>query len=242
MNIKRIALIGASLIIVAASACNKDDDNGPVGGTGGSATLRVNTFHHTRRIDSITVYIKYNAQDQPANGKYDDSARVVKGASDTVAIFSGLKAGKYYLYGNGWDPMINQAVHGGIPYTITSETTLSVNLPVTEDDGHEPIGGKGGNATLRVNTFHHLRRIDSIMVYIKYNTLDVPPNGVYDDSARVVKSAADTVAVFPGLKAGKYYLYGNGWDPVINQGVHGGIPYTITSETSQYMNLPVSEE
>ncbi len=131
MNSKKIALIGASLIVFAA-ACKKDDD-GPVGGKGGNAQLRVNTFHHARRIDSITVYIKYNTQDQPSNGIYDDSARVVKAPADTVAVFSGLKAGQYYLYGNGWDPMISQGVHGGIPYTITSETVQTMNLPVSEE-------------------------------------------------------------------------------------------------------------
>lgn len=139
MNNKLLTIIAASLTILTAVACGKDDDNpvvvNPVAGKGGNVQLRVNTFHHSRRIDSITVFIKYNTQDAPGNGIYDDSARVVKSAADTVAVFSGLKAGKYYFYGNGWDPIINQGVHGGLPYTITDTlvTPKVFTLPVSED-------------------------------------------------------------------------------------------------------------
>jgi hypothetical protein len=133
MNRNIIALTGASLLLLTA-ACNKDDD-ALQGGKGGLATLSVNTFHHSRRIDSAMVYIKYQAKDLPANGRYDDSARVVKGTSDTVAVFTGLKTGNYYLYGKGWDRFGPYAVQGGIPYQINSETTLTVNVPVSEE-GH----------------------------------------------------------------------------------------------------------
>jgi len=138
MNNKLLTIIAASLTILTAVACGKDDDNPvpiPVAGKGGSVQLRINTFHHSRRIDSLTVYIKYNTLDAPGNGIYDDSARVVKSATDTVAVFSGLKVGRYYLYGNGWDPIINQGVHGGLPYTI-NDTLVSpkvFTLPVSEE-------------------------------------------------------------------------------------------------------------
>lgn len=129
----RIALIAAMAALLASASCSKDDDAGPIGGKGGNATLRVNTFHHQRRIDSCMVYIKYNSQDAPANGRYDDSARIVKAPADTVATFPGLKAGKYYLFGKGWDTGGPYAVQGGLPYTVTEEKVVEFDLPVTED-------------------------------------------------------------------------------------------------------------
>ncbi len=132
MKYKHIALLSAFFILFTMAACHKNDD-GPVGGKGGNATLRVNTFHHDKRIDSITVFIKYNTLDAPGNSIYDDSARVVKAPTDTVAVFSGLKTGNYYLYGYGWDPRINSIVKGGLPYVITSETSQIITLPVSED-------------------------------------------------------------------------------------------------------------
>jgi hypothetical protein len=134
MNNPIIALTGLSLLLLTAS-CNKDDDDALQGGKGGAATLNVNTFHHSRRIDSAMIYIKYQAKDLPADGRYDDSARIVKGIMDTVAVFTGLKAGSYYLYGKGWDRFGPYAVQGGIPYQINSEINLTVNVPVSEE-GH----------------------------------------------------------------------------------------------------------
>lgn len=118
-----------------AFSCKKDKDtpaSEDIGGKGGNATLRITPQHHSKNIDSCTVYIKYNTLDKPS-GNYDDSARCVLIDSMPVATFTGLKKGKYYLYGKGYDPSIFQTVDGGAPYTISSETTLNLNLPVTED-------------------------------------------------------------------------------------------------------------
>jgi len=103
------------------------------------------------------------------------------------------------------------------------------------------IGGKGGNAVLKITPQHHGRNIDSCTVYIKYNTLDAP-TGSYDDSALCVQIDSTPVATFTQLKKGKYYLYGKGWDPTILQGVKGGLPYTITQESAINVLLPVTED
>ena len=113
-----------------------------------------------------------------------------------------------------------------------------------DDDAPPPVGGPGGLATLKATPRHHGRQIDSCTIYIKYNSLNPPLDSVYDDSARCVLVNGVPVATFAGLKAGSYYLYGYGWDPQLSppQHVRGGIPWTITQETLQSTDVPVSEE
>lgn len=113
------------------------------------------------------------------------------------------------------------------------------------DDGNKTVtppieAGKGGNAELRITPKHHQRTIDTCMVYIKYNTSEAPTS--YDDSVQCTMHSGDTVAVFSGLKTGKYYLYGRGYDKGIFQTVVGGAPYTISSETVQNLNLYITED
>lgn len=119
-----------------AVACKKDK-NENTGGKGGNAELRVTPYHHnldTNQIYTCTVYIKYNTRDMPANRVYDDSAVCTRIGDSSIAVFSGLKKGDYYLFGKGYDPKILQDVEGGKPYTISNETVQSVPLPVTEGD------------------------------------------------------------------------------------------------------------
>lgn len=103
----------------------------------------------------------------------------------------------------------------------------------------EPIAGKGGSATLTIVSKHHGKNIDSITVYIKYNTQDAAT--VYDDSVKAVMINSKPTATFGNLKTGKYYIYGLGWDPTIISKVKGGIPYTITEEKQTDITLPVTE-
>lgn len=116
-------------VLLLNSACKKK----PSAGLGGQATLKVRTVHHGSTIDSATVYIKFNSQEPAAMGSYDLSAKSASdGNGGFITTFSGLKAGDYYLYGEGWDPSILNNVKGGIPYTIEEETVQEVILPVTE--------------------------------------------------------------------------------------------------------------
>lgn len=131
-------LTACTLLSLSFSACNSDDDTQPMAGKGGPTSLRVTPFHHDKAntIDSCTVYIKYNAQDAPSGGVYDDSAKV-QGAGNGVpaqATFPGLQPGNYYLFGRGYDPLISQVVRGGSPFTIpTEKVTYDVFLPVGEE-------------------------------------------------------------------------------------------------------------
>lgn len=107
------------------------------------------------------------------------------------------------------------------------------------DDSTSNIGGKGGNATLKVTPQHHTLNIDSCMIYIKYNATNTPDS--YDDSAMCVPQDGAPVATFTQLKKGNYYLYGKGWDPSIVQSVKGGLTYEITQEQTIHIFLPVTE-
>lgn len=131
---KTIALAVLSLTLLAS--CAKQDpiptpDPNPAG-KGGNATLLITPKHHGNLIDSCTIYVKYNATEAPAT--YDDSMKVTMRNGQPTAIFPNLKNGNYYLYGYGWDPSIQDTVLGGAPYTIASQDSLFVNLPVTEGD------------------------------------------------------------------------------------------------------------
>lgn len=109
----------------------------------------------------------------------------------------------------------------------------------------EDIGGKGGNATLRITPMHHSTEIDSSIVYIKYNASDAA--AFYDDSAWCVQVGGKPVATFTGLRKGKYYLYSTGFDPGVLPepakwwNVKGGVSYTIQTEQALDITVPVTE-
>ncbi len=111
-------------------------------------------------------------------------------------------------------------------------------------DPFQPIAGKGGNATLVVYPAHHGKasELDSMKVYVKYNTQDAPSNGVYDDSMACTFINAQYLCTFTGLKNGNYYIYGKGYDYEYATGVQGGLPHKITAQQSQNFYLPVSEK
>lgn len=103
--------------------------------------------------------------------------------------------------------------------------------------------GKGGSANVTLYLKHHgvARNLTNCKVYVKYNTMDAPANGVYDDSATA--SSADTMqtAVFTGLKNGNYYFYGKGCDTSLFEQVVTGLPVVVASQSNQSDVLPVSE-
>ncbi|XZF13260.1 hypothetical protein ACTHGU_15845 [Chitinophagaceae bacterium MMS25-I14] len=110
------------------------------------------------------------------------------------------------------------------------------------DDG--PVGGKGGNSTIRAINRHHANDTSIIngKVLIKYNSSDKPSNDVYDDSVNAVWVNGKATCVFSGLKPGNYYLYGKGLDTNIAQTVVGGTPVTLPYDgidTTLY--VPVTE-
>lgn len=121
-------------ILLLTISCKPDKKEG--GGKGGSATLVIYPQHHTvaKNIINGKVFIRYNTLDAPTSGVYDDSATCTNHDSLLSGTIINLKNGNYYLFATGFDTSVNQYVKGGVPYTISAQsTTLTVNLPVSED-------------------------------------------------------------------------------------------------------------
>ena len=120
------------VILLTAFSCHKDDAGA---GKGGSADLSFNLKHHgvAHNLINCKVYVKYNAQDAPANGVYDDSVTTTDADTMQVATFTGLKNGNYYFYGTGCDTSIFQHAIGGLPYIISSQTSITDNLAISEN-------------------------------------------------------------------------------------------------------------
>lgn len=120
------------------SACTHEKFR-PVGGRGGSASVMVYPQHHgnTSNLDSITIYIKYDALDAPADGKYDDSVSWMPGSGGVLpnGTFTGLWNGDYYIFARGYDYSVVQWVRGGLPFTVKAQQSHSFTLPVGEESG-----------------------------------------------------------------------------------------------------------
>ncbi len=119
---------------------------------------------------------------------------------------------------------------------VFSLAVSSCDKDTTTVDQPPVAGGKGGHSWLSVIPRHENDDIDSCIIYIKYNTLDIPQQ--YDDSQLVVRVDGRYRVTFTDLKPGNYYLYGKGWDNVRSLPVAGGFPYTIQSDyTKNNMEL-----
>jgi hypothetical protein len=128
--------VSVALLLVlslTAFSCTKRKDKG---GKGGAATLKASPKHHSAYIYDCTIYLKYDSSVPPSDSTtgYDEQVAVTVEDGKPVATFTGLKNGKYYLYGYGYDTSIAQNVKGGIPFEITDQGTTTVNVPVTEGD------------------------------------------------------------------------------------------------------------
>lgn len=128
-NMKKITFIALTFLILAFSACKKND-------TGGENTIAAYPKHHGLIIPNATVFIKYGATELPGVNAvdFDDSKVAVKEGSGLAhAHFEGLLKGDYYLYSVGFDSTINEAVSGGIAVKITSKKGEQVvDVPVVE--------------------------------------------------------------------------------------------------------------
>lgn len=118
------ALVMLSLGVVA---CNRNDAD-PI-------VLKVTPKHHGVAIDSCTIFIRYNTVNEPADGKYDDSAKCVKENGIPVATFTNLSKGNHYVFGLGWDPNLTppDTVKGSFAYPLKDDGTQYLDLAVSED-------------------------------------------------------------------------------------------------------------
>lgn len=116
---------------------------------------------------------------------------------------------------------------------------LSIGCRTREKDE----AGKGGAATLNLFPQHHntSKNLINCKVFIKYNTSDVPTSGVYDDSVACNRLDTLVSAAIQYLKNGNYYIACTGYDTAYHMSIKGGVPFTVVSQTTQNIYIPVSE-
>lgn len=104
--------------------------------------------------------------------------------------------------------------------------------------------GTGGHAGISAFPEHHGQPIDNGMVYIKYNTSELPGTNPsdFDNSTAIVSHDGAGHAHFHDLKKGKYYIYHIGYDSAIKETVKGGIPVEIKKEADMDVKIPVTED
>lgn len=121
----KIALISILVIsLFVFSSCYKE-------GNGGKSIVNGYVSHHSHRVPTATVYIKYDAVEFPGNdvSKYDASV-----TADATAHFEfkDLRKGDYYLYAVGYDNSIMETVSGGTGIKLKYNKATSTDIPVTE--------------------------------------------------------------------------------------------------------------
>jgi hypothetical protein len=122
---KKIIFVFA--VVLTVIGCKKNQ-------LGGDAVIEGTVMHHEKVITDATVFIKFNATDQPSTdtNAYDAKVKVDK---DGYFKFNAYK-GKYFIYGYGHDLTIAPPfiVNGGKAIKLRSKETVSVTLFVTEGD------------------------------------------------------------------------------------------------------------
>ena len=126
-----LLLLSFSLAIFYS--CNK-------AGIGGDATLVVFLKHHDMSIPNLigypdTVFVKFNAKELPGTAATDFDTYFIGEEGEDHVHCENLKAGKYYLYGAGYDSVGHYRVTGGAPFTIhhsESKIETDITLQVTE--------------------------------------------------------------------------------------------------------------
>ena len=108
-------------------SCNKVE-----AGKGGNGLIDGVAVHHNLRIGEAQIYIKYGAEEFPGTdlSEYDDN--VTANANGEFA-FPDLNEGNYFIYGAGFDPVLNDSVFGGIPVELREDESKTVVLAITED-------------------------------------------------------------------------------------------------------------
>jgi hypothetical protein len=127
MKLSKFSLLPFFLITLIS--CHK-------AGPGGDNTIVAFPHHHSKPIPNTVIYIKYGTNTFPGEdvSKYNDhKVAVAEPGEEPHAHFEGLRKGKYFLYGVGYDSSISQIVTGGTPTEIKTKSGESdINVPVTE--------------------------------------------------------------------------------------------------------------
>ena len=119
--------------IFSFSSCSKAGDNG-------DATLVVTEQHHGLTIPNIagypdSVFVKFNTQELPADPTHNYDKLYVGTVGEDHINLTTLKAGKYFIYGTGYDTTRSVRVTGGVAVKIKygdRKKAANITLAVTE--------------------------------------------------------------------------------------------------------------
>lgn len=126
-----------ALLGVALTYTSCKDEEECVAGSGGNLTVVATLAHHGLTIpnDSLypdTVWVKFGVSDW-ANAPAGYDLRVIGEYPEDHVHIEGLKCGKYYLYGSGYDATIQMVVKGGKPFeTSQTDGEVSTTIAVVE--------------------------------------------------------------------------------------------------------------
>ena len=128
----KIAAVLAALAIVPS--CKKDEEDKCAAGQGGNITLVVFPKHHNKPVRPYSVWVKYNTLNAPGSMASNYDLVVNADTTEDHIHLKNMKCGDYYIYMNGYDTGIREAVKGGIPYTVQATATgeIDIDVPVTE--------------------------------------------------------------------------------------------------------------
>lgn len=122
LNLTRSTLL--CIFFLSIVACTKE-------GTGGKSAVTGYVSHHNHKIANAVVYIKYDATEFPGADVSVYDASVTADATGYYLI-KDLEKGDYYLYGTGYDNLIQENVGGGIGVKLKRNKTTTTDIPVTE--------------------------------------------------------------------------------------------------------------
>ncbi len=118
-------IIGLTLLVFILFSCKKNE-------LGGNSVIQGVVMHHAKVITSASVFIKFNATDQPSDDTtaYDAKVRVDKNGNFKFNVYKG----NYFLYGYGYDYTIAAPyiVVGGLAVKIKSKQTITNTLYISE--------------------------------------------------------------------------------------------------------------
>lgn len=124
MSISKLIAIAA--ISLFACSCKKKECK--------NANISGDVKHHALKIPFSRVFIKKGTNDSPG---LDTNLYDIKASADANAHFTvaNLEKDNYYIMGWGYDSSISNAVHGGVPFTISCDEdakTYTIDVPVVE--------------------------------------------------------------------------------------------------------------
>ncbi len=103
------------------------------GDIGGKAEIHAKVSHSGTPIYASTMYVKFDADEQPSDPTNDYDLKVEGEPTDNHVHIEELRYGKYYLYAVGYDSTISMPVTGGVAVKIKwseRKETIEVDVPV----------------------------------------------------------------------------------------------------------------